>query len=96
MLMSKALVWCSFVGARLESQMHLVAVFVVASISCVLGSLCFVRHYFVSSLLLQSSRGGREIWLFYFICALAVIWLWCFCFFLTVPCVGLWSVFRSL
>ena len=35
--------------------------------------LCFVLQYFVSSLILQSSRLGRESWLLYFCCDLNVM-----------------------
>ena len=52
--------------------------------------LCFVLHYFVSSLVLQPSWTGRESWLLCFHClthvffTVNVLWL-----FLTVPWVGL-------
>ena len=35
--------------------------------------LCFVVHYFVSILVLQSSRWGRESWLLCFVCLPGVL-----------------------
>ena len=39
--------------------------------------LCFVMRYFVSILVLQSSRLGRERWLLCFFCLPGVLWLLC-------------------
>ena len=39
--------------------------------------LCFVMHYLVSYLVLQSSRWGREGWLLYFNCVLMSLDSWC-------------------
>ena len=39
----------------------------------------FVMQYFVSFLVLQSSRWGREGWLLYFNCLLGIMWLLLFC-----------------
>ena len=39
--------------------------------------LCFVMRYFVSILVLQSSRWGRESWLLCYVCLPGVSWLLC-------------------
>ena len=39
--------------------------------------LCFVVHYFVSIVVLQSSRCGRDSWLLCFVCLRGVSWLLC-------------------
>ena len=48
---------------------------------------CFVMHYLVSFLVLQSSRRGRVSCLFYLNCVLARIMLLAssLCFFLVIP-----------
>ena len=57
------------------------SLFIVASVilwGFVFGP-CFVMQYLVSYLVFQSSPRGRECWLLYFNCVLAVVRLLVFC-----------------
>ena len=59
---------------HLSPAIHSKVVVLLLLIHCFL---CFVLRYFVSILVLQSSRWGRESWLLCFVCLPGVSWLFC-------------------
>ena len=65
------------VHSKAVGSVFVYLLFIIAPTVCggfVLGP-CFVVRYFVSFLVLQSSRWERESWLLYFYCFLDAMWL---------------------